>query len=780
MRVIYKIAKTELQMLFYSPVAWFLLVVFALQTAMVFTGRFEWYMKGNELGNGQAFMASVALFPRGIWGIVQGYLYYYIPLLTMGLISKELSSGSIKLLYSSPVKNSQIILGKFFSMVIYAAVMCGILLIYVIYAQCVVKDFELPVVLVGLLGLFLLTCTYAAVGIFVSSLTSYQFVAAIGTFIVLMMLSLVGGWWQEYDLVRDITYWLSINGRASTFLMGMICSEDLLYFPIVTALFLLLTVIRLNAVRQKVRWYVTFERYAVVVLVACFLGYFSSRPKLMAYYDASSTKWNTLTPQSQEIVSKLEGGLSITAYVNILNPGYSLFSFPRFIQTNRELFKKYERFKPETKLKVVYYYDTITEADSPYAKSLRERLKRDSLTLWQAARKVCESYRTDSSRLKSPEEVRKMTNLEGERTFAWELVREGGQRAWLRTYDDPMNPFPGEAEVSAAMKRMVMTLPKIGFVKGYGMRSIDDDTPRGYSLFAKKKEFRQALLNQGFDVLEIDLEEGIPDDVNILTMADMREPFTPEEESVLAEYIAKGGNIYILGEPRRRDVMNPILKKYFGIQLMEGTLVQYRLDWLQPIFLKSMITPEARDLSFYYGLAYNVLLPTTAGLEQVEDKGFNVIPVLTSDSIVAELGQDRQNRSYAVWNEMESLDYIEEPMVPNPAAGEVVQDYVTAFALTRNVGGKEQRVMILGDADCISNGEISEQRSQTNFIMDLGTYHWLSYNEMPVDVRRENPTDNRVNVWRTGFNMMNWGFKGLIPLLLAGAGVVIWIRRRSK
>ena len=113
MKLIYRIAKAELRMLFCSPVAWFLLVIFTLQTAMYFTGRYEWFMKGNEYGSGRTMMASMSLFANGIWGIVQNYLYYYIPLLTMGLISRELSSGSIKLLYSSPIRNSQIILGNF-------------------------------------------------------------------------------------------------------------------------------------------------------------------------------------------------------------------------------------------------------------------------------------------------------------------------------------------------------------------------------------------------------------------------------------------------------------------------------------------------------------------------------------------------------------------------------------------------------------------------------------------------------------------------------------------
>ena len=105
------------------------------------------------------------------------------------------------------------------------------MILFILYATFTVKDFEGPVVWTGLLGIFLLTCTYAAIGIYISSLTAYQFVAAIGTFIVLMLLSLVGGWWQEYDFVRDVTYWFSINGRASTFINGMICSEDVIYFP---------------------------------------------------------------------------------------------------------------------------------------------------------------------------------------------------------------------------------------------------------------------------------------------------------------------------------------------------------------------------------------------------------------------------------------------------------------------------------------------------------------------------------------------------------------------
>lgn len=780
MKMIYKIAKKELQLLFYSPVAWFLLAVFVVQTAMIFTGKYGEFLYKNEWAGGHQFMSSTAVFAR-LWGGVLDYLYYYIPLLTMGLVSRELSSGSIKLLYSSPVTNGQIILGKFLSMVVYAGIMTAVMLVYVIVAWCTIENFELAFALSGLLGLFLVTCTYAAVGIFISSLTSYQFVSAIGTFIVLMLLSMVAGWGQEYDVIRDITYWLSISGRAGTFVGGMICSEDLLYFPIVTAMFLFLAIIRLKAVRQKVRFSVSFGRYTAVIFVACFLGYLSSRPKLMAYYDATSNLRNTLCEHSQEVVAKLDGDLTITAYSNILNPNYYSYSFPRFIQFNRELFRWYVRFKPETKLKVVYYYDTITSQDDiAAAKSFALRCKNDpDLTLWERAKKMCEHYKTDSTMLKSPEEIRKMTDLTGEKTFVWEIVRGNGQRMWLRTFDqDPYTPFPYETEVTAALKRMVMKLPKVGFVTGHASRSIYDFSPRGYSTIAGDKDFRESLWNQGFDAVEIDLNNGVPEDVDILTMADLRDPLSPEEEKALKEYVDRGGNLFILAEPRRRDVMNPFLTDLFGVGMTEGNIVQYRWDWMYPDALYSILTPEAKKLSYHLEQWF-FMMPTTAGLEKVADRGFTFTPLWKSDTVVKEV-EKKEPRPYIVWNELGPLDYDAGPIEYNPEAGEVAKEYYTGVGLTRMVGDKEQRVIITGDADCISNGEMGQIRSPNNKKMILGVYHYLSYNEMPIDARREKTKDTTVYLNRLGFNIMDIAFRFVFPLLFLGAGVFLWLRRRGR
>ena len=765
-KMIYNIARTELQMLFYSPVAWLLLVVFTVQAALLFTGSVEGFATSKEMGYDMSgYTSSLFASPwGGVFPGIQGYLYFYIPLLTMGVVSRELSSGSIKLLYSSPVTNFQIIIGKYFAMMIYGAVMIGVLVLLGLCGLCVIKDFDWPMVLTGLLGLYLLLCAYAAIGVFMSSLTSYQIVAALGTLIVLMLLNMVGGWGQEIDFLRDITYWLAMGGRSDTFIAGMICSEDVLYFVVVICLFLALTVIRLNAVRQKIRFAVTLGRNIVVIVAACLIGYFSSMPTLKAYYDATATKMNTLTPNSQDIVARLDGGMTITTYINVLDPDGGWFSSGHFLKPDEERFEQYLRFKPEMKLEYVYYYDTCV---NPYldkrfpGKTLREKMA-----------EVCDSYGLDTNKFLTPEEIRARIDLSGEgNTFVRQIVRENGEKAWLRIYND-MQRFPSEREISAAFKRMVMKLPVVGFLTGHGERNYNHDKDRDYSSFANDKKFRYALMNQGFDVEYVTLDKPVRDDINIMVIAESREPLTEAEDAVLQQYIDRGGNLFILGEPRRREVMNPLFAK-FGFELMEGQLVTRDTN-LQADVITARPTPEADSIAYDFGTMYRrgfvVAAEGVTGLRQIADAGYTVTELFKSDTVDS-------------WNELETTDFIDDTVRLNPAIGEVERSYPTMVALSREVGGKEQRIILSGDADCISNGELAAGRRgvrSSNFSVITGGFFWLSDNEVPIDVRRPAMPDNKLFIGGTGASVLWWMLVVVLPVALVATAIVSGVRRKGR
>ena len=127
MRVIYKIAKSELGTLFYSPIAWLILVIFVFQVFGSFANLLEYTVNAKTLGQMQGYQSYMLFVIGGFapYTTIQSTLYLYIPLLTMGLMSREYSSGSIKLLFSSPISSLQIILGKYLSMLIYGLIMMG-------------------------------------------------------------------------------------------------------------------------------------------------------------------------------------------------------------------------------------------------------------------------------------------------------------------------------------------------------------------------------------------------------------------------------------------------------------------------------------------------------------------------------------------------------------------------------------------------------------------------------------------------------------------------------
>ena len=289
----------------------------------------------------------------------------------------------------------------------------------------------------------------------------------------------------------------------------------------------------------------------------------------MGYYDVTATKMNTLTPNSQDVISRLEGGLTITSYLNALDEQDIWTASPSQVKTDQVRFKQYVRFKPDIKLKYVYYYDTI--------QSLSQDQRFPNLNTEQRAREIMRIHGLDSSLFLSPGQIREQIDLSGEKNmFVRLLERENGEKTFLRVFDD-MQHHPGESEITAAFKRIAMELPTVGFLVGHGERDIHRTGDREYSGFALEKRFRYALINQGFDILNVRLTDEVPDNIKILVIAEMKEPLTETEEINLERYIARGGNLFITCEPKRSEIMNVLLEK-FGVRLVTGTLVHRQGD----------------------------------------------------------------------------------------------------------------------------------------------------------------------------------------------------------
>ena len=164
-----------------------------------------------------------------------------IPLLTMRLFAEEKKLGTIELLFTNPVRDIEIILGKYSACLI---VYCLMLLLTGLYPLllAVVFSVEIGPLCAGYLGLFLLGTTCIACGMFLSTLTENQIVAAISTLGVLLFLWLVD--WNEGILGQQgmlLLHQISLSEHFFNFIKGVIDIDDVVYYCTATFFFLFLT-----------------------------------------------------------------------------------------------------------------------------------------------------------------------------------------------------------------------------------------------------------------------------------------------------------------------------------------------------------------------------------------------------------------------------------------------------------------------------------------------------------------------------------------------------------
>ncbi len=775
MKKIFKIAKTELQTLFYSPIAWLILVLFFLQSAIAFNQVFGGIVADKDLGEPLWALSSQVFYGwRGLFKAIQKNLYLYIPLLTMSLMSREYQSGSIKLLYSSPVTNTQIILGKYLSMMIYSLAMTAVLFVFVLFSGITIENFDWPAILVGLLGLYLLMCTYSAIGLFMSSITSYQIIAAVLTLAVLSGMSLLKTVGQDIEFVRDLTYWLSLDGRVGTFVNGMLCSEDLIYFIAVSAMFVILSIIRLSCHRQKTPAGKATLKYLAVICATLLVGFVSSRPALMGYWDATRDDSNTIAKGSQEIMQKLKGKVEVHTYSNLFDRHWH-YGIPRDVKYDQQRLEKFVRFKPDIKLKYHYYYDTLTN-DLEWNKQMQARF--DTLTFAERAEKIAGTYNIDFDIYKSGEEQKQILDLsdEGNR-FVRQLIFHNAETkevktTWLRIFDD-MYVMPFETEIAAAFKRLSDDLPAVAFLKGHGERDAEKLGDREYNRFAQDKPFRSSLINQGFSFKTADLNTPIPEDINILVIAEPKTDFSEVEVENFEKYLARGGNVYISGEPRRLEVMNNLVAR-FGVRFFDGTLVR-NTEKYAPDLVVGEPTIAADSLSWKFNemrrYRYKVTMTGACGIDTtgVDTSVYKLTTVFKTEE--------------DYWNESQTTDFIDEVAEYNPETGEIKDKFAVAIALERKVGDRDQKIFIAGDSDCIGNGEISLQRKDIrsmNYKMIEGALNWLTDGEIPVDTRGIPNIDNDVFLGIKAWRFFKFLFALIIPLAMAIFATFLCIRRKSR
>lgn len=764
MKKIIQIARLELSLLFYSPIAWLLIMVLFGQMALTFAPMVGKLQHLQHFGFELDFLTTrfFTYGGSGIYSLILKSLYMYTPLITMGIISRETSSGSIKLLYSSPVKLREIIFGKFVSMLVFNLVIIGVMGLFFVFGSLFIERFDYPHALVAMLACFLLLCTYAAIGIFMSSLTTYQVVAAISTFVVLGFLNYIGGFGQRIDFVRDLTHSLSIGTRTEHMVAGLLNSRDVIYYLVISGMFLAFTITRLDFARRARPFLHQVSRYVLIVVVGLTVAYLSSRQPVIGYYDATDTKVNTIVKATQKILKDMgDEPIEVTEYINALDHTYS-DGDPRARIADIERWEPYFRFKPNIKLKWVYYYDSIPSPQY-YAMNPGKSLR----TLFKEKAK---SLELDTNDFLEPEVIRKQVNLDGEDGRLVMQVKYKDKTTFLRTFEDG-DFWPGERETAAALKRLIVTPARLVFATDGYQRSVDKVGDRDYKMFFNIKTARNSLINQGFDVDSIAIEQSeIPTGIAALVIADPRVAYSPAALAKIRKYIADGGNLLITGEPGKQGIVNPLLET-LGVKMLDGTIVQrskdYSYDLVTPKLTKASLSIHA-SLNEPYQKKDVISTRGVAALSFDPGSDYKTQPVLLTDAKLS-------------WIKKGPFVLDSAALVFEAKNGDQQGAFPGALMLSRKIKHKEQRIMVSGDADFFSNKELGRGNLQTangTFVMAIFT--WFANNEFPVDMSRPPSKDTKLKLNKAGVKTVKVVYYALIPAAIVLLGMVLLIRRKRK
>jgi ABC-2 type transport system permease protein len=253
MRNVLVICRKELGSYFASPIAYILLTLFG-----VIFGYFFWVVLGSFINYSMEAQMSGSYYPmnlneqiiRPLLSNVAVIGLFFIPMITMRLFAEEKRSGTIELLATSPIRDIEIVIGKWLaSVVLYACLLLFTAINFAFLFKYGHPDWK-PI-LIAYLGLLLQAGGLLALGTFISTLTKNQIVAGAVTFGVCLLLWIVG--WVDYETAAwaHVLSYFSVVNHFDSFARGVLDSKDAIYYATVIFLGLFFTARSMESLRWR-------------------------------------------------------------------------------------------------------------------------------------------------------------------------------------------------------------------------------------------------------------------------------------------------------------------------------------------------------------------------------------------------------------------------------------------------------------------------------------------------------------------------------------------------
>ncbi|MHC4471694.1 MAG: ABC transporter permease [Planctomycetota bacterium] len=230
----YACVRREVGTFFSTPIPYFVLVLFLLLSGFFFWGSLE---------------ASQQVSFRPVFRNVSFFGFFLFPLLTMGLFARERSEGTIEALMTAPVSDTAVAVSKFLGTMAFYVAMLLPTVVYFVILRYIGRDIGKPdvgPVISAYVGMILLGGLFASLGLFTSSLSQSQILAALFSWVIIIFFLIAGDLAglmgiSEMGLGSVLEYVGHMNHQEA-FFRGVIEPRDVIYFLSFTVFFLFLSV----------------------------------------------------------------------------------------------------------------------------------------------------------------------------------------------------------------------------------------------------------------------------------------------------------------------------------------------------------------------------------------------------------------------------------------------------------------------------------------------------------------------------------------------------------
>lgn len=653
-------------------------------------------------------------------------LMFVFPLLTMRVLAEEKKLKTDQLLLTSPIRVSSIILGKFFALLTMMLIASMVLLLGLLILNFY-GDVPFAESLLAVLALFLVGALFASIGIFLSSISEHQFIAAIltyGTFIFIMLVpAAIQMLFSSNKVIVSIASAIDFLSRFDNFLTGILSAKDIFYVVSVIAIFLILAArvfgkssLQVSLVGAKKFWFSTLGLFAVIaIIIGANIGA-SFIPEKYVQLDLTKQKYYSLTDESKNLLKTL-------------NQDVTLHVLGEEAETERAVKLYLNDYQNNSNHIKVKYHSTTKE--SAFYKAYTDNAPSAGSIIVESGDR---NYIVDSQNF---------------------YIKEYSMDYQTYQYIENETGVDIEGQITAAISYVISDQTKIAYVlEGHGEVPLSTATT-------------DRVKRAGFDIESLSLlaMNAVPDDCEVLIVTGPNTDLSKEDIEKIQAYIDRGGEAVFMAAADVLDTPNyDAFLSGFGATIVEGTIWEndpmYNYNGMGYYIVTSPVAHEISN-SLYSAKKKNLLVECR-GFEVGEDLDVNlsVDPLYESSasSVAMVLDED--------YNVVSDSNLVEGP-------------FCIGFYSEKTLENEVSKVTVIG-TPVFLHETLDAATSYANTELFVNALNYMCDMTLNTSVPAKEYVSSRILVSQGLVFLYAGLLVVLLPLAELIAGIVITILRRKK